>query len=197
VNYVRFIERVPDNYGNILMKKLGFLMITLSFLAAELASVVDKDEVRWDYFSGALAAGIAGIVLVRAGKRQENRAVGKLAANIQIIEASMGRIVENISHLNEEKQSINPYDVRHRIDELFCEDIVTFVEARESIGQVFGLAVYADIMSHFASGERYLNRVWSASADGYIDEVAAYLDKAQLQFSEALEKVRRLKEPVA
>jgi len=197
VNYVRFIERVPDNYGNILMKKLGFLMITLSFLAAALASVVDKDEVRWDYFSGALAAGIAGIVLVRAGKRQENRAVGKLAANIQVIEASMGRIVENISHLNEEKQSINPYDVRHRIDELFCEDIVTFVEARESIGQVFGLAVYADIMSHFASGERYLNRVWSASADGYIDEVAAYLDKAQLQFSEALEKVRRLKEPVA
>ena len=197
MNYVRFIERVPDNYGNILMKKLGFLMITLSFLAAALASVVDKDEVRWDYFSGALAAGIAGIVLVRAGKRQENRAVGKLAANIQIIEASMGRIVENISHLNEEKQSINPYDVRHRIDELFCEDIVTFVEARESIGQVFGLAVYADILSHFASGERYLNRVWSASADGYIDEVAAYLDKAQLQFSEALEKVRRLKEPVA
>lgn len=197
MNYVRFIERVPDNYGNILMKKLGFLMITLSFLAAALASVVDKDEVRWDYFSGALAAGIAGIVLVRAGKRQENRAVGKLAANIQVIEASMGRIVENISHLNEEKQSINPYDVRHRIDELFCEDIVTFVEARESIGQVFGLAVYADIMSHFASGERYLNRVWSASADGYIDEVAAYLDKAQLQFSEALEKVRRLKEPVA
>jgi len=175
------------------MKKLGFLMITLGFLAAALASVVDKDEVRWDYFSGALAAGIAGIVLVRAGKRQENRAEGKLAANIQIIEASLGRIVENISHLNAEKQSINTYDVRHRIDELFCEDMVTFVEARESIGQVFGLAAYADIMSHFASGERYLNRVWSASADGYIDEVAAYLDKAQLQFSEALEKVRHLK----
>jgi len=49
-------------------------------------------------------------------------------------------------------------------------------------------------MGYFASGERYLNRVWSASADGYIDEVAAYLDKAQLQFSEALGKVRYLKE---
>jgi len=49
-------------------------------------------------------------------------------------------------------------------------------------------------MSHFASGERYLNRVWSASADGYIDEVSAYLEKAKLQFSEALEKVRNLKD---
>jgi hypothetical protein len=48
-------------------------------------------------------------------------------------------------------------------------------------------------MSCFAAGERYLNRVWSASADGYVDEVNAYLDKAQAQFAESLDKVRRLK----
>ena len=80
------------------------------------------------------------------------------------------------------------------VPELFTEDIISFVEARESIGHVYGLAAYADIMSYFASGERYLNRVWSASADGYIDEVAAYLEKAQLQFSEALDKLRRQKQ---
>jgi hypothetical protein len=48
-------------------------------------------------------------------------------------------------------------------------------------------------MSSFAAGERYLNRVWSASADGYIDEVSAYIDKAREQFVESLEKVRQLK----
>jgi len=48
-------------------------------------------------------------------------------------------------------------------------------------------------MSCFAAGERYLNRVWSASADGYIDEVNAYLDKAQAQFADSLEKIRQLK----
>jgi hypothetical protein len=176
------------------MKKFGYLMITLGFLAGALVAVVDKDEVRWGYFSGALAFGIAGIVLVQAGHRHESRSEGKLAANIQTIESSLTRIVENISHLNAEKQSINTYDVRHRIDELFTEDIITFVEARESIGQLYGLAVYADIMSYFASGERYLNRVWSASADGYIDEVTAYLDKTQLQFSEALDKFRHQKQ---
>lgn len=176
------------------MKKFGYLMITLGFLAGALVAVVDKDQVRWGYFFGAIAVGIAGIVLVRVGKRGQIRSEGKLATNIQNIETSLTRIFENISNLNAEKQSINTYDVRHRIDELFTEDIITFVEARESIGQVYGLATYADIMSYFASGERYLNRVWSASADGYIDEVAAYLDKAQLQFSEALSKVRNLKD---
>jgi hypothetical protein len=49
-------------------------------------------------------------------------------------------------------------------------------------------------MSHFAAGERYLNRVWSASADGYIDEVNTYLDKAQEQFVEALAQVHQLRQ---
>jgi len=47
-------------------------------------------------------------------------------------------------------------------------------------------------MSCFAAGERYLNRVWSASADGYVDEVNTYLDKAQSQFVESLQKVKNL-----
>jgi len=55
-----------------------------------------------------------------------------------------------------------------------------------------GLQAYADVMSSFAAGERYLNRVWSASADGYIDEVNAYMEKAQAQFVESLAKIRDL-----
>ena len=50
---------------------------------------------------------------------------------------------------------------------------------------VFGLQNYADVMSAFAAGERYINRVWSASTDGYIDEVRSYLDRATQQFREA------------
>ncbi|MHC4073996.1 MAG: hypothetical protein ACYSW0_24730, partial [Planctomycetota bacterium] len=60
------------------MKKLGFLMITLGFLAGALVAVKDKDQVRWNYFSGALVFGIVGIVLVRTGHRQQSRAEGKL-----------------------------------------------------------------------------------------------------------------------
>ena len=44
---------------------------------------------------------------------------------------------------------------------------------------------YADVMSGFAAGERYINRVWSASTDGYEDEVHLYLEKARMQFAEA------------
>ena len=39
-----------------------------------------------------------------------------------------------------------------------------------SMVHLFGLQTYADIMSEFAAGERYINRVWSASADEYDNE---------------------------
>ena len=40
-------------------------------------------------------------------------------------------------------------------------------------------------MSAFAAGERYLNRVWSASADGYVDEAREYIERAREQFVDA------------
>lgn len=175
------------------MKKLGYLMITVGFLAGSLAAVVDEVNVQWSYFVAALLAGAVGIVLVHLGERRENRTEGKLTSNIQAIETSLSRIVENMTRLNAEQYSINTYDVRHRIDELFVEDLNIFVQTRHSIAHTYSLAAYADVMSCFAAGERYLNRVWSASADGYIDEVSIYLEKSREQFVDSLEKIRRLK----
>lgn len=175
------------------MKTLGYPLIILGFLAGALTAVVDKEQIRWGYFVAALAAGAAGVVLVRIGHRRHSRLEGRLASNMQTLEASLGRIVENMTGLNAEKQSVNAYDVRNRIDELFADDLTAFVEARESIAHTHSLSAYADVMSSFAAGERYLNRVWSASADGYVDEVDAYLEKALEQFAQTHQKVCQLK----
>jgi len=175
------------------MKNFGYILITAGFLAGSLAAVVDKQQVQWNYFVIAIAIGAAGIVLVRFAKRNIITSEGKLASNIQALETALARIVENITQLNAQKQSIDTYDVRHRIDQLFLEDINIFVQARQTIVHVHGLAAYGDVMNHFAAGERYLNRVWSASADGYVDEVNAYLEKAQAQFVDSLEKIQQFK----
>jgi hypothetical protein len=175
------------------MKNLGYLMITLGFLAGSLTAVVDKEQIRWDHFALALILGVAGVACVRISDRRESLHEGKLASNMQAVETSLDRIVKNMTDLNAEKASINTYDVRHRIDELFTDDLNTFVEARKSIAHTHSLNAYADVMTSFAAGERYLNRVWSASTDGYIDEVNAYLDRAREQFVDTHQKVRQLK----
>jgi len=230
------------------MKFIGFLMVTVGFIIAALATVVDQSAienansvpvvdgsatedansvpaddqsatedansaslvdandvegvvsagahestVKWLWYLPALALGVIGIVIIRTDLARHTRTEHHVVANIETIETSLAKIVTNIQKLNAEKDSINTYDMRHRIDELFVDDLEMFVDARESIGHRYGLTAYGDVMSSFAAGERYLNRVWSASADGYIDEVNAYIEKAQEQFVDSLDKIRALK----
>jgi hypothetical protein len=179
------------------MKTIGFLMVTIGFLAAALAAVVDENTVNWLWYVPALIVGMVGVAAIRIIDARQNKTEHHVASRVETVEGSLEKIAANIKSLNAEKHSINAYDIRHRIDELFIDDLEMFVDARESIAHRYGLAAYGEVMSSFAAGERYLNRVWSASADGYVDEVNTYLDKAREQFNESLDKIRRLKSGVA
>jgi hypothetical protein len=174
------------------MSKLGFLLVTAGFLAGALASVVHESTVRWGWFIPAAAVGFVGVALVQLGRRREVRATERLTSNVQAIQDSLGRIARNMAQLNAEKQLLDPHEVRHRLEELFADDLSTFITARESIAYSYGLAAYAEVMSPFAAGERYLNRAWCASADGYVDEVHRYLAEASDQFASSLDKVPAL-----
>ncbi len=174
------------------MKRIGYLLITLSFLGGTLVAVTDTLTVRWGIFIPIFLAGFVGVALVQITIRQHAQAADTVTTNIRTIHASLDSVVKKVGRLNGDKENINTYDMRHRIDEMLVEDLDDFIEARESIGHKYGLQNYADVMSHFAAGERYLNRVWSASADGYIDEVNAYLVRAEEQFRVAFDELKKL-----
>ncbi len=171
------------------MKKIGLTLIIAGFLVGVYLTVTDQTIVVWLPWGVALAVGFVGVVLVRIAERSHAQDDARVSENIALITQSLDNIVANVTTLNAEKEALNPYDVGPMIDERVLDDLNTFVEARETIGHVFGLQNYADVMAHFAGGERYLNRVWSASADGYIDEVKDYLGHALVQFTTAREKL--------
>lgn len=173
------------------MKATGYLLITAGFLCGAYFSVIDADLVRWAVVVPSLLVGLAGVALIRISHRAQRLETDTVRSNIGKLEQSLARIVDHATQLDAAKSSIDVYDIRHRIDETFMADLDVFVENRESISHAYGLQPYADIMTHFATGERYLNRCWSASTDGYIDEVHQYLTRAKDQFSEALEMLRR------
>jgi hypothetical protein len=178
------------------MKWVGFIMVTVGFIAAALATVVDENTIKWLWYIPTLGLGVAGVIIIRTDDLRHRTKEHHVIAKIEAVNSSLERIVTNINKLNADKHSVNTYDMRHRIDEMFIDDIEVFVDARESIAHSYGLAAYGDVMSCFAAGERYLNRVWSASADGYIDEVNSYLDKAKEQFVISLDKIRQLKSAI-
>lgn len=167
------------------MKILAYLLITIGFLAGALVSVTDTLTVEWPYFAGAVFVGIAGVMLIKREEKRVAQADEVIQAGMTDLETSLQRLTATVRQLNDDKASIHTYDVHGRIDETCAADMGTFAEMRKSMIPIFGLQGYADVMSHFAAAERYLNRVWSASADGYVDEVNAYLERAANQFGEA------------
>lgn len=174
------------------MKNIGLACITVGFLLCAYLAVLDELDVGWTAFLPSLLLGFVGVALVHIGSRKEAFAEERVSTNISILEQSLASVVEKVGRLNAEKGSIFTYDMAGRIDALLLDDLNAFVDARETISHIYGLTAYASVMSHYAGGERYLNRVWSASVDGYIDEVNTYLEKAYEQFSEAQYVLRSL-----
>jgi hypothetical protein len=168
------------------MHALGLILIAVGFTAGSLVAVLDPEGIDWLVFVPCLVVGAAGVALVQIAMRRVATDVTRIAANFEALDSRLRTIVAQIRALDETKDSLDIYAVPDRIDEAFPADILAFVEARESILHAWGAEAYAEVMTHFAAAERYLNRVWSCSADGWIDEAHEYIGRAREQFEEAL-----------
>jgi len=175
------------------MKIPGYILLITGFIGTAVVSVVHEEMVNWFHFVPLFLAGVAGVIVLRKAAYSHKKCEHKLSNDIKTIETNLKRIVRNINRFKEEKKEISVYDIHGRIDEMFLADLDNFAEARESIIHAFDMESYADLMSHFAAGERYLNRSWSASADGYIDEAHTYIDKAAEQFAITKDQFNQLK----
>jgi hypothetical protein len=167
------------------IKTISLLIIMAAFLAGAFISVLDPTLINWSWFSPVLAVGIVALVVYKRAHHGEAKNSHRLSGNLQILETSLENILGNLETLNADSANLPVYEARFEIDRLLREDLNHFANARESMKHIFGLQGFADVMSAFAAGERYINRVWSASTDGYVDEVRNYLERATQQFREA------------
>lgn len=167
------------------MKTIALLLIVISFLVGAFLSSLDPRSVNWALMAPTLMVGLLGLWLHRKAEHGEIRGGQRLAVDMQVLAGSLEKICRNLEAVCARGDDLPVYEARFEIDRLFRDDLNQFVEARESMIHVFGMQNYADVMSNFAAGERYINRVWSASTDGYVDEVRMYLERARAQFTEA------------
>ncbi len=166
-------------------KTISLLVIMAVFLAGAFISVLDPTQINWTWFVPVLGVGLVALYIYKKAHHVEAKASHRLSGNLQILDTSLANILGNLEALNADSENLPVYEARFEIDRLLREDLNHFANARESMKHVFGLQNYADVMSAFAAGERYINRVWSASTDGYVEEVRSYLERATQQFREA------------
>lgn len=168
------------------MTALGYLLLVVGFLASAFAA--SQQVIPWLWFVPTAMAAAAGVIVIKRAARAHAQSDTVLHGNRRDLEESLDNIVRNLTDLRKNKANIPTYEMRMEIDKLFRDDLTRFADAREALTHIYGIQTYADIMSEFAAGERYLNRVWSASADGYADEVLQYIERAYEQFTHARER---------
>lgn len=166
------------------MKAIGFFLLVIGFLVGAYSTALDVENVQWTMFVIAAVGAIVGIVLVKQAERAHAQSDEVLATNRGELRESIDNVVRDLNQMVEADDHQGEA-LRAAIDDRLREDLRRFVEARESMVHLYGLQTYADIMSSFAAGERYINRVWSASVDGYDKEAETYLEKAARQFEDA------------
>jgi len=166
------------------MKKIAYFLLVAGFLVAAYATSIDALLVNWPLFAIAALASASGVVIAKRKDGAEARSESVLRTNRAELNESISNIVSGLSE-RDSSAALQGESLRDWIDEQLRPDLRRFADARESMVHLFGLQSYADIMSNFASGERYVNRVWSASADGYDDEARDYIGKAAERFRTA------------
>ncbi len=167
------------------MKTIGFLFLISGFLAAAYSTALDTELTNWNYFVPAALLAIAGVFVLKRQARGEARAEHVLTANRAELGQSLSNIINGLESIDSNSQNFSTLELRESIDELLRDDLRRFADARETLIHLYGLQTYADIMSDFAAGERYVNRVWSAAADDYQAEAWTYVGKALDRFREA------------
>ena len=178
------------------MKNFGYFLVAAGFLGGAFATSLDVQNVDWILFTGTAGAAFIGLLIYKRQLSTLARSEEVLDVNRVELRESIANVVNDLSDIFEGELTQGAV-LRDRIDLKVREDLRRFADARESMVHLFGLQTYADIMSHFAAGERYVNRVWSASADGYDGEANTYLQKAAGQFDEARQQLLKAAQSIA
>ena len=173
------------------MRPLGHILLWIGFLAAAFVSVSRLEDssdkwstIPWLWYGVAMVIGVTGIAFLRTARRQDHADDEKTEAQYSVVRNSLDKLSETVSRLCDQTE-YRPAAVVRSIDDDCAEPFSDFADSRQALVKRFGMKVYADVMTEFASAERYVNRSWSAAADGYVDEIASSLKRAKRHLQNA------------
>lgn len=131
---------------------------------------------------------VVGLVLWRRGVAQATAQSAAPGAGGSDAVALLGDLMEPARAFAAECGSMALGPLNARVDGLLSSYILPFAEVRQTLIHRFGMDEGAQILVTMAYGERMLNRAWSASADGHIQEARGCIPEALAAFEEAYAK---------
>lgn len=141
--------------------------------------------VRWPWYGLAMLVAVGGVILLRASNRATLLNSENVQGQYSTLTTAIVELVEKLHTLDTNFDNMIPEEVVEFIDDQCVIHFNDFADSRNTITQRYGLTAFAEIMSEFATGERYSNRAWSASADGYVDEAKLSVRRSLSHLTEA------------
>ncbi len=166
---------------------IAFLLITIGTVGATIGVAQTNPQVEgWEHTFQVnlsitlsfLVVMIAGIVLKRTTARSRLEVMEEHKGNRQLIDTALSDSIQQVREIEQNLPKSTLDSLHEALEQAISGPITDFIENRQYLIDSFGISGYAHIMTSFAQAERYLNRAWSASADGYMDESATFVQKA-------------------
>jgi len=160
-------------------KIIYYLIFYIGLTVSAVFSIPDPPQ--WKIFSLGVIISAIGAILIRTNINQSNTVEGsssikKLGENIKRIDDTIKGLLKLIEKYTIEETKYKIEKIQHCAFE-FSENIYMLKTG-------YGLASSSEIFIAFASGERYLNRAWSAVVDNNKDEMKNSLEFSSEKFSE-------------
>ncbi|MBI1314566.1 hypothetical protein GC176_25005 [bacterium] len=173
----------------------GTFVFTLGILVA--ISGAAKPPAEGEAFPDTFPVFIAGFLAAVAGVEiwWGNRSITRQLTSNADHEAPdnpfviLRQLVPALQEFSARAEALDPADIEHQVDDLTSRYITPFVEGRQAVIDRLGLQKGADFLVTAATGERLLNRVWSAAADGHLEEALTSLAEAVGAFEQAQQQI--------
>ena len=185
-----------------MLNVIGQAFLWLGFLGASCAAVwnLENEEnswatIPWQSYVASIGLGALGVVALRISAASHREEGGRVTAEFSTLRTSLDAIQAGIAELRDAITNDDPQGIVDYIDDCLVEPFNDFADARNALVQRFGLQGFAEVMTPFASAERFVNRAWSAAADGYIGEAVNSLTRAHQYVEQADAKMRELDTP--
>lgn len=140
------------------------------------------------------AAGLATWWSVVLGERAAARAAaddtgeGSELGPVQLVQ----QLLQPLKDLEADIESLDGPELCQRVESIVDQFVTPLAEGRQRFVDRFGLAGGSEALNATAFGERMLNRVWSAAADGHLEEALSSFTEVVAAFHQAEETVTRL-----
>jgi hypothetical protein len=145
------------------MKALSWSVFISGTLIAALTGV--RLPPMWEWFAVGIVLAVAGAVMLRR-QIAASQAAGGDEGGIR----DLGGLRRGLDGLVAQTEALgaetDPAALKDGVEQVLMESLMPVVAARLMLAAAHGIETYAMVYTPLASGERCLNRAWSALVDG-------------------------------